>query len=125
MGISSDGLLSYGYDLGGPEGGWQVAGAGEYGEAPHKWMDDDAYDGFEEKLKEAGIEGVEIGLYCSYDYASFVLHAKEFTCRRGDCVKVDFTVDPDWDAKLVRALEVLDLKPLQERPTWLLTSMYG
>lgn len=129
MSISSDGQLSYGYDLGGPESGWQLAGAGEYGEAPHSWMTDENNDGLEEvvaeKLKEAGLTGVTMTGYCSYDYPLFTLVTKEFTCSRGECVTVDFTIDPEWDAQLARALEVLDLKPLQERPAWLLTSMYG
>lgn len=45
MGQSTNGILAYGYDLGGSEG-WKLEGLGEYGELPElAWFDPENEDG--------------------------------------------------------------------------------
>jgi hypothetical protein len=109
MGVSTDAILAYGYDLGGDEGGWKVAGAGEYGELDLPWLDDEAEDyafgeaamdrilaaaGFTEtdyraegyydrKHAAEARAGVEIETYCSGDYPMYLLAAKVHTVARG------------------------------------------
>ena len=111
MGQSTDGILAYGYDLGG-EDEWKVREAGEYGELAVDWLPDpeteEDYDvldllttrllaasGFTEtdweaegyyRRKDAAEKalGVEIETCCSDDYTLYLLAAKVITVHRGD-----------------------------------------
>lgn len=154
MGQSTNGVLLYGYDLAGGESEWAVREVGEYGELKLDWLDDDG-DGFQEQAEERLLAaanfteswtedaretgyytrraealasyGVEFELYCSVDYSMYTIAAKGSVqiAYRGDCDPVDFTVQPDWDDKLHRALEVLGMTPTQDRAKWLLCSWWG
>lgn len=53
MGVSSDGILAYGYDLGGEDSGWQVADTDEYGEWDPPWHRGEDSDGLEEDTEQA------------------------------------------------------------------------
>jgi hypothetical protein len=84
-------------------------------------------DGYFDREKAAKARlGVEFESYCSGEYPMYLLAAKGSvtTARRGDCEPVDFTVNPDWDAKLRAALQVLGITPTQERAQWLLCSYW-
>lgn len=48
MGTSTDGILAYGYDLGGDEEGWKVRETGEYGDLKLDWLADAGEDGDED-----------------------------------------------------------------------------
>ena len=118
MGQSTNGILAYGYDLGGDEGGWKVREAGEYGDLTLPWLpepeDFDDYDlatllerrlldasGFTETYEDGRPDyfarvraakealGVELESYCMGDYPMYVLAAKAITAYRGDCDVVD------------------------------------
>jgi hypothetical protein len=118
MGQSTNGILAYGYDLGGEEGGWKVREAGEYGELTLPWLPDpeaeEDYDleellerrlldasGFTETYEDGregyfGREsaakaalGVELESYCMGDYPMYVLATKVLTAYRGDCDVID------------------------------------
>jgi hypothetical protein len=123
MGQSTDGILAYGYDLGGEEEGWTVREAGEYGELSLDWLPDpeaeEGYDipdlmltrlleasGFAETDWQAGgyfarkhaaeaALGVEIESYCSGEYPLYLLAAKVITVNRGDVKPVDMAALSD------------------------------
>ncbi|MGW2010910.1 hypothetical protein [Streptomyces nigrescens] len=117
MGQSTDGILAYGYDLGGDDG-WKIREAGEYGELPaFDWYDEEAEDGdfqeaaekrllaevagfaeewssgndgyFEREREAKARLGVEFDTYCSGDYPMFLLATKVITVRRGDIKAID------------------------------------
>lgn len=163
MGVRTDGILAYGYDLGG-EDEWKVREADEYGgliPGTGGWVPDpeaeedcdlislaerqmldasgftetyedgrEGYFGREREAKEA--LGVEFEAYCSDEYSQYLLAAKVLTAGRGDVKDVsalmagaDEATLREWDGKLRRALEVLGLTPVQDKPKWLLCSYWG
>lgn len=73
--------------------------------------------------------GVEFDTHCSGSYPMYVLATKVITVHRGDVKEIapaqDLTVQPDWDAKLRTALNVLGLNPTQQTARWLLCSYWG
>lgn len=116
MGTSTDGILAYGYDLGGGDGDWNVREADEYGELTLPWLDEDDDDvadaltrrllteivGFTETwetrtddeyfARERDAEkalGVEIYLHCSGEYSMYLLAAKVYRAGRGYPVALD------------------------------------
>lgn len=117
MGMSTDGILAYGYDLGGEECGWQIAEAGEYGDWEPEWYNQDAGDDFIESVESrilAGVvqftesdwqvdgyftrrrealtrAGVELGTYCSGDYPMHILAAYKIVVSRGSVETVNFS----------------------------------
>ena len=153
MGQSTNGMLVYGYDLGGDEDGWQIAeeniaaflewGSGEDGDLVEKGKvrllasvgfteTDWRADGYHERKKAAEERlGVEFESYCSGDYPMWLLAAHTVTVYRGDCKEIDFAAlekartEGDWDAKLAHAIQVLGITPTQEKPGWLLVSYWG
>ncbi|MFF8100157.1 hypothetical protein ACF07S_10335 [Streptomyces sp. NPDC016640] len=119
MGQSTNGMLVYGYDLGGEEE-WKIREAGEYGELPPlDWFDPDneegdgfqeaaerrllaqladftetdwRADGYFEREREAKARlGVEFDTYCSGDYPMYLLAAKVITVYRGSAEEIDMT----------------------------------
>lgn len=118
MGQSTNGMLVYGYDLGGGEEEWKVREADKYGGLEGlDWLpdpDDEDSDGIADAmmtrlLAASGFTetdweadgyfgrvraaeealGVEIETYCSDDYPMSVLAAKTLTAYRGDCDVLD------------------------------------
>jgi len=116
MGISSDGILAYGYDLGGDDGEWKIEEAGEYGEWTPSWLGEDEDEegpveaaelallaaagftetdyevaGYFDRKREAEARvGVEMTSYCSGDYPMYVLSAHAITVGRGSVKEIDF-----------------------------------
>lgn len=155
MGISTNGMLVYGYNLGGDEGGWKVKETDEYDCLTLPWWDDDSDDfasevearllasvGFTEEWspdsgyydrKRAAQAKVHVSLesYCSGEYPMWILAAHEITVWRGDVKVIDFdklqtqAQAQDWDAKLSAAIDALGITPLQAFPEWLLVSYMG
>lgn len=72
--------------------------------------------------------GVEVQTYQSCEYPRYLLSTHQILVYRGDCKPIDFetlndlAADGDFDAKLQRVLDVLSLRPKQQKPAWLLTS---
>lgn len=154
MGQSTNGMLVYGYDLGGPEDGWKVAEAGEYGEWMPSWSTEDSdiitdaekalmasvgftetdwrAEGYFDREREAKARlGVEFESYCSADYPLWVLAACVITVYRGDAKEVDLAAleaqrtQEEWDAKLAAAVQALGIEPTQDGPRWMLVSYWG
>lgn len=118
MGQSTNGILAYGYDLGGEED-WKIQGVGEYSELPDlDWFDPENEEGddfqsaaerrllaeiagfteewssgnegyFEREREAKGRLGVEFGTYCSGEYPMFLLATKVITVRRGYIETID------------------------------------
>lgn len=176
MGMDPDGILVYGYALGGPEEGWKIDGLAKWGSLITPWYrcedddcestDEDEGDddfatladrqlliahGFTEghpgwgddvtedaryayyarrKAAEKAI-GVEVSSCGGNEYPSFLLRAYRVSAEWSETVVIDWPalearrVAEDWDGRLAAALIALGLKPLQDRPQWLLTSAYG
>lgn len=115
MGNSADGMLAYGYNLGGGDG-WEIAETGEYGEPNVDWFDtedDDAdfvtvaekrllaaagftetdwqVDGYFAREREAKATlGIEFESYCSGDYPMWILATKVITVSWGEVAQIDF-----------------------------------
>lgn len=81
----------------------------------------------EEVVKER--LGVWFEEHCSGDYPMYVLTTKVLTARRGDADVVPVRElqesQEEWDALLARALQALEVTPIQRRPEWLLCSYWG
>jgi hypothetical protein len=137
MGISSDGLLIYGFDLGIED------------EQPFSELlaDNEEFDDF--IANEAGIEGwtenakddywkryreaveacpVELHIHCSYDYPMYVLGVRgaNFTAYRGDPTIIEkdaFNISED---KIKAAKEWCEKYKIEwQEPKWVLCSLYG
>lgn len=155
MGMSTDAILAYGYDLGGADG-WKINDLGEYGELPTlDWYDPDSDEDFEEAIerrllsqlagftetdwridgyharKDAALKqlGVQLVSHCSSDYPMWVLATYSKTAWRGSPVLFEPTelgaIPTDWDTKLRAALDALGITPTQEHPRWVLCSDWG
>lgn len=145
MGMSTDAMLMYGYDLGSDESGWKVQQLNEDGELT---VGDEAEsvllaavgftetdwraDGYHERMREAKARiGVTFERHCSADYPEHVIAAHVIKVYRGKSKPIDFAAlraqaaAEDWDGRLASALATLGLKPTQERPQWLLASYWG
>lgn len=120
MSTSTDGILAYGYDLGGDDAGWKVEGLGEYDEWPSGgWYDPEVDDadfteaventlltahgftlewvpGADNSAYRAGREaartaiGVEAHGHCSGESAMYLLSAKAITAYRGHVETIDW-----------------------------------
>jgi hypothetical protein len=118
MGQSTNGILAYGYDLGGGDE-WKVQEAGEYGGLPQlNWYnpDDEDSDGFPELAERRllaeitgftetwssgnegyfdrekavkGRLGIQLGMYCSHEYPEYLLATEVITVYRGDIKGID------------------------------------
>lgn len=116
MGMSTSGILAYGFDLGGPEK-WEVREAGEYGELPPlDWYNEDdensyfieaaerrllasigftetwhqGNEGYFRREREARAQlGVAFETYCSGDYPMHLLTTKVITAYGGDAHQID------------------------------------
>lgn len=139
MGTSTNGILAYGFNLGGAEEGWKIEEAGKYGDewVPEWARDDDdetgedsIVEGAEQGLRAAGLS-VEFEMHCSGDYPMYVLSAQAVTAFRGHPKVIDFgeletlRTAEEWDERLRRACAVLGIKPIQEQPQWLLVSLWA
>lgn len=155
MGVSTDAILAYGYDLGDPAEGWKVKETGEYGSLNVPWFDPeddeaDFMDAVEKRLLASagftetdwrvdgyftrrsaalGSFGVEVVSHCHHDYPMFILAAHHITVHRGSVGTVDLgglaALQEDADARLARVLTALGLTPTQQAPAWLLVSDWG
>lgn len=150
MSTSTDGILFYGYDLGGPEDDGPAFK--DLGEDEHPtWYDPDdedadfieaattallaavgftetdwRADGYHERKKAAEERmGVELDSHCSGEYPMYLLAAKKTTAARGYPKEVDFTLPDNADERLAWAIGVLGLDVGDQKPRWLLASYWG
>lgn len=114
MGVSTNAILLYGYNLGGCEGEWKVRETDEYGALVLDWYDWDHEDGFigqaENRLLAASgftetdwradgyfdrrreaenALGVEFGFYCSDNCPMYALATHMTTVSRGNIEQID------------------------------------
>lgn len=152
MGMSADGILAYGYNLGGDNDGWAIEETDEYGGWEPEWSDGEEIaecmtarllasvgftetnwraEGYYDRKREAEQKVPELVIYCSHDYPEFVLAAFSVRVYQGHTQAIDFAaleqrrIEEDWDGRLRQALEVLGVTPKQEQPQWLLASRWG
>lgn len=134
MTTATDGILAYGYNLGGDD--WELADLTEYGELITAWwndedQDDDAH--FPTELITAlgnPDDGTEVITYQSESHPKYLLAAKQTTVARGHIE----TITPEtlgtseeraqWDAQLKKHLATLGITPLQGHAAWLLVSYW-
>lgn len=117
MGVSTDGILAYGYNLGGDDSGWEIEQAGEYGDWEPSWIDTDAeeiidiavviedqllasvgftegdweVDGYHDRKRDAQTRlGVELKTYCSDNSPMYLLCAHSITAYRGHVKTIGF-----------------------------------
>lgn len=86
-------------------------------------------DGFYGRRREAEAKlGVTFVEHCSMSSPMLLLSARTITVHRGDVRHIDAsaltTSQPEYDAKLAHALEVLQITPKQQEPAWLLCSWW-
>ena len=130
MGISSDGVLAFGFPVGGED------------EAPEWLLNTDGKEvGFEEyacgewdfenvpyaqRAKDLAACPADLVLFCSYEYPMYLLVVRgtTLTAARGDCVDVD---DFEVSAEKISAFRTwCEGRGIEwQEPKWRLVSMYG
>lgn len=129
MGVSSDGILVYGIDLGEERPAFLGEGAEfddlllQEGGQP-KWGD----DGFSWANKNAFLETqpADLTSYCSYDYPMYILSVRgtETNVARGYVKEISsLSVDAGKRAAFIAWCEAHGIE--SPEPKWLLASMYG
>lgn len=153
MGVSTNGILTYGYDLGGPEH-WFLEGI-EYEELQGTvpWWpkatdeEEEEEEGFADAVVKAlcpvfGFEvpkwswmveqklPVQVITHCSLDYPMYILSAgltthTSYQGRARLLNMASLAVQEEWAKNLQKALDALDIKPIQQEPGWILASLWG
>jgi hypothetical protein len=142
MGVSSDGIIVYGFDI-----GEELSSLGIFKENTDEDMNEDSFDEF--ILKEAGFSDwtelspknyweqkkkiletcpIELITHCSYDYPMYIVAIRGTFSRawRGDPKELsqDFFNVPE--EKIIKAKEWCEKHEISwQTPRWLLASMYG
>jgi hypothetical protein len=159
MGMSTEGVLLYGYELGGDDLDWKIKGVGEYEDPVRPWLDPDDPDFCEDARKHllaeiAGFReedytrppydvyreakhaaeakvGVDLGWHGHLEYSGYVIYTKRIEIHQSQTEVLDLldltaqVQAQNWDLKLSRALRILDIEPMRDRPHWLLTATTG
>jgi hypothetical protein len=157
MTTSVEGVLVYGYELGGNDQEWRLKGFGEdnYEELERPWLKDDFCGDAEDFLLEqiAGFRrddfttppyeeyraakaaaerevGVFFDTHGHHAYSAYLIYTKRYSIHQSQGLPISITElngypYAEWDAKLARALELLDLDPQQVKPFWILTAEEG
>jgi hypothetical protein len=132
MGRSLSADLHYGYLLGSDDDGWDLEGIDEDNYATYPEIDgfdEDDEEDFQEflegRLKAAPVEGVEFD-YVGYHAGYTVLVFKTPPDSVYGVEVIDLPQGPPQgaDEALAMALEVLGIKPTQEKPSWILAATY-
>ena len=129
MGVSSDGLLVYGIDLGEESPAFldedqefddlllTEGGQPQYGDEGHDFKDQWAY------LEQ---QPVKLTLYCSYDYPMHILSVlgTEVSVNRGYVEEItSLDVDAEKRSQFIEWCKAHGIE--NPEPKWLLASMYG
>lgn len=144
MGSTLRGIQCYGFDLGGTEGEWHLKGVPEGESWCPSWATPEELEAIEITSEfdyesaivahldaaDLDLEVVTYGMTCN-DYTGYVLAAWSATCTGSKTLAVH-SEDAEarrhierWDESLLKALEVLDIRPWQPNPMFLLTQSYG
>lgn len=144
MGVSTDALLVYGFDLGGPGVGWLVHEASGDDRWAPAWCDPEHAYGVlgpaEVELRALGDQrgwptvfgesAVRLETHGHPNFPGYLLVAHVVTAYRGTAQVIDrselerLRFVEDWDGRLNAACETLGITPVQERPAWLLASYW-
>ena len=125
MGSHAYATLGFGYDLGGDEGEYRLHN--NLGDLP--WYDEDhgLAESANEALGAAEVRGLTFRQYgnSSAGYTGTMLLVGSYL-HKNWVDEVDIPEITDEHRKsLAKALEVLGLRPRQDRPRWLLATHYG
>ena len=136
MGISSDAILAYGYDLG--EDFYTEDKVEGYDVVYHltdkllasfvgftdEWTVEDTTF-WKRKGEAQKLLGLEVITHCSYDYPMYFLATTSTWASRGSPERIEsLEVNPMWDDRLATALKVLGIEP-KEKFGWHLFSVMG
>lgn len=142
MGVSSTGLLVYGYDLGGVDAEWTVQEADDYGAWRPAWftagqfaaLDDGSLDigeALAERLRFHSVRGVEVLTYGHYSSPGYMLAMECIKAYQGTTKPVHGLVNSKLETpplaieRMGAALKALQVSPVQDGACWLLTVLYG
>lgn len=144
MGNSIEGILAYGFDLGGA-GTWHLQGVREYDPWRPSWIypgdqagvDDETYD-YQSKMTERlaahdldSLEVVTYGDLTVEDGMGYILAAWSMQTRGASTASPHLAdvqarrLIERWDDQLMQALKVLDIRPWQPQPLTILSQSYG
>jgi hypothetical protein len=91
-------------------------------------FDTPPYDAYREaKAAAARKVGVQLDTHGHHEYSGYVIFTKKYSVHQSETLPItrselDGYPYNEWNAKLQRALELLDIRPEQKRPYWLLTA---
>lgn len=142
MGSVLQGLLIYGYRLGGADEDWEISGLDRWSPWVPSWATDemrDEIDGgkfdyctaIEKRLAAEQVQGVEVDTCGMVNYSDLFLAAWKTSATGSASVSVPVDEldtlrrNGGWDGRLAVALRALDITPQQPHPMFLLTQSYG
>jgi len=144
MGRTLEGILAYGFDLGGADSKWSITGVQEYEEWRPSWATPEQLEEIEagtldyssaisDRLEaaELDLDVVEYGMLEHEESTGLMVTAFCSTSEGGSTSALTLQDLLDrreierWDEAFVKALKVLDIRPWQPHPMWLLTQSYG
>lgn len=134
MGISTDAILAYGWEIyNDGDSEWLLPTAGVSEWWAEDSTDENGYEeGFGDQLDRAlkNIPNVGYATHCHHDHAVYILTTYATTAWRGQPVALDLTeleakrIAEGWDAQLGHAAIMLGLEPTNP-PGWILASYRG
>lgn len=115
MGVSSDGILFYGFPI--EEGS-------EIHDRIMSYEDDESEDMLGYLYQNGETEcGVGIGSHCSDSYPMFYLYAQKQIAARGYPIDVDVKIDGEWNKSIREFCKKYKIP--WEKPRWCLASYLG
>jgi hypothetical protein len=154
-GSTADGIVAYGFDLGGGYADWKIKEIDEEGNLKLPWLDESDGDEIEalfldHLVHESGtapdpdapnysallreavtVLGIQVVAYGDLDEPSYLLATRSIDTCLSACVALNLAVmqsevrGGDYNRKLQEACAALGITPLQEQPAWLLVSDFG
>jgi len=132
MGISSDGILVFGYDLGEEEPEF-LQEEDENGDLLYEGFDDYIFQKYGDGTHKYAWQFAEtfpiaMTMHCSYDYPMYILSLRrtETSASRGSPVKIEgaLEVTPD-EIALLKDFAKKHFMNFDEEPSWFLCSIMG
>jgi hypothetical protein len=115
VGVSTDGILAYGVDIGGPDDEhWSL-------EVPDEFKEEGESEYLYQLCKDFGCELV---VHCSDPYPMYIIAAAKITAWRGHPQQIkNLDVPEGANERIAKALAKLGLPA--KAPIWILTSYWG
>jgi hypothetical protein len=134
MGVSSDGILFYGFHFDEDELP-EILSDNEEAEDPEDPEDlvaklygwDGKYPEYSFQWEKLHPSPIVVGTHCSYNYPMYYVAIKEsdLSASRGTPEKVDMAVGPNWGALLREFCEKIGIDFDKQNVGWWLASLYG